>query len=316
MSSKCPMCGDANGSILASLDGTQLARAYADQFGIHTGPPPAPQILLRSCSRCTLRFFDPLWAGNESLYDQLQEHPWYYLQDKDEYEIAARHVGKADRVLEVGAGEGRFAARIEAASYVGLELNAKATARAQQRGVDLRRQTVEDHAVDHADHYDVVCHFQVLEHVTQPRQFLAAGASCLKPGGRLIVSVPNEMSFMGAESNNLLNLPPHHVTRWTAQALRNAGAEIGLEVLAVEYDRLSDLHVKSYARCVAQAALRRWMGRPRRPLDPLFRHPLMRPVVWLLSATMEIGLRSELELRPDGHSVVVVFRRPGTENDV
>ena len=308
----CPLCEGPDSRILAEIDGAQLTAAYADQFGIATGPPPAPRIVLRACERCALRFFDPLWAGDEALYDQLQEHPWYYLQDKDEYQIAARYVQPSDRVLEVGAGEGRFAARIDAASYVGLELNAKATARARERGVDLRRQTIEDHAREHPDAYDVVCHFQVLEHVTQQRQFLAAGASCVKPGGRLIVSVPNEMSFMGAESNNLLNLPPHHVTRWTATALRHAGAAIGLEVLAVEYDRLSDLHVKSYARCVAQAALRRWMRRPRQPLDPLFRNPLVRPAVWLLSAAVEIGLQQEEELRPDGHSVVVVFHRPGS----
>lgn len=126
----------------------------------------------------------------------------------------------------------------------------------------------------------------------------------------MIVSVPNEDSFMGAESNNLLNLPPHHVTRWTPSALRRAGERAGLRTEAIECERLSDLHVKSYARCVAQAAVRRWLGRGRRPLDPLFRHPLMRALVWPLSAVAEAGLGTELELRPDGHSVVAVFTKP------
>lgn len=311
MSLPCPMCGAPSGASLAEIEGHQLAQAYAAQFGIRTGPPPSPRIALRACGTCALRYFDPMWAGDESLYDQLQEHPWYYLQDKDEYAIAARHVRPEDRVLEVGAGEGRFAERIDVASYVGLELNAKATARAQGRGVDLRRQTVEEHALEHAESYDVVCHFQVLEHVVRPREFLEAGLACLRPGGRLIVSVPNEMSFMGAESNNLLNLPPHHVTRWTADALRHAGASLGLRTVAVEYDRLAELHVKSYARCVAQAALRRWLRRPRRPLDPFFRHPIVRGIVLLLSVAVEAGLHHEDELRPDGHSIVIVFRRPG-----
>ena len=73
---------------------------------------------------------------------------------------------------------------------------------------------IEDHADQRPGHYDAVTSFQVLEHVTEPASFLRACVKALRPGGRLLLGVPNNDSFLGLLEDNWLNMPPHHMSLW------------------------------------------------------------------------------------------------------
>jgi SAM-dependent methyltransferase len=97
----------------------------------------------------------------------------------------------------------------------------------------------------------VVCAFQVLEHVPDPRAFLASCVYCLKPGGRLILSVPAEDSFTGLVPNNCLNLPPHHLTRWSDKALLALREEFNLHDLQLIPLPLEDIHHEHYCNSIA-----------------------------------------------------------------
>ena len=46
-------------------------------------------------------------------------------------------------------------------------------------------------AGDHHEQYDIVCAFQVVEHLPEIMPFVLAAMSCVKKDGILIVSVPN-----------------------------------------------------------------------------------------------------------------------------
>src|SRR5690606_18745913 len=147
------------------------------------------------CPQCDLRFFLPAVAGNADFYRQLQRIPWYYVEEKQEYEIAARYIEATDAILEVGAGRGVFSRRIRCSSYRGLETSPDAIAAAKQEGVELLQEDLETHGAQRHGQYDVVCAFQVLEHVPSPREFLQSARSCLREGGKLIIAVPSEDSF-------------------------------------------------------------------------------------------------------------------------
>lgn len=250
MAGRCPLCRSGACRMVDRIHGNAVRRTFQRRLRIRIRTWPVGYVALHACGSCGLLFFDPPLAGGEDLYDQLQKYPWYYLEEKEEHAVAARFVAPGDCVLEVGAGDGSFAARISHAVYVGLEINARAAARARDRGLQMRQETVEVHAAAHAGRYDVVCLFQVLEHIPQPREFLEACARCLAPGGRLVVSVPDEDSFLGVEVGNPLNLPPHHVTRWCEAPLRQVGELLGLELLGTWNEQLSDLHLRSYAICL------------------------------------------------------------------
>ncbi|MEO7107240.1 MAG: methyltransferase domain-containing protein, partial [Rhodoferax sp.] len=173
-------------------------------------------IALLHCNDCDLKWYRPAPAGDPAFYEALQQHDWYYQDDKPEYSYAAKFVRVGMSVLEVGCGKGAFTKFLpKGASFRGLEFNEEAVKKGRSAALRIDIESVEDHAITHAGTYDAVCHFQVLEHVTDPSQFLNACTSLLKPGGILIVAVPSEDSFLSITEGGYLNMPPHHLTRWS-----------------------------------------------------------------------------------------------------
>jgi SAM-dependent methyltransferase len=304
----CPLCQSSENRTLESLPYALLRRLYLKLLDIDLGDRGFSAIELRACERCDLRFYAPPFIGDEGFYESLQRLDWYYLAEKEEYEFAARHISAKDRVLEVGMGRGAFAQRIRPDSYEGLELSEAAVDMARQRGLKVGKRNIEDHAKDHPDSYDVVCSFQVLEHIADTKSFLESSLRCLKPGGKLIQSVPREDGFVGRQSNNILNMPPHHATRWTDRALRAVGTLFGLEVVDFGYEALSDLHIRGYSTALIENSLNSLLGRPQLSLDSTFASWFAKAPIRAASLFLEGGLRVAA-LRPAGHSVTVVYRK-------
>lgn len=98
----------------------------------------------------------------------------------------------AKRVLEVGCGLGSFGVLLaERYEYVGLEPDRTsfemASERVGRRGTVLN-ETAE--AYQPAAPFDIVCAFEVLEHVDDDRGVLAGWVRHLRPGGYVLLSVP------------------------------------------------------------------------------------------------------------------------------
>lgn len=309
MANSCPLCCSLNTSTVERLPFALLRRLYRKQMNVDLGDVDLPSIELRRCEVCDLRFYVPAFGGDEKFYEALQKFDWYYMSEKQEYDFAAQYISSEDRVLEIGVGRGAFAAKIRPRAYEGLELSETAANRARERGVQVHKCSIEEHAKDHANGYDVVCSFQVLEHIADTRSFIESSLRCLKRGGKLIHSVPWEDGFTGRQSNNVLNMPPHHATRWTDKALRSVAELFDLEVVASEHEVLSDLHIRAYSVTLIENCLNRVLGRRHRSLDLAFASVLVKAPVRLFSLFLERGLMDR-SLRPAGHSVTVVYRKP------
>lgn len=99
-------------------------------------------------------------------------------------------------VLEVGCGQGGFAARLAARypSYTAVELDAVAyeVARARLSAAGGRGEVHNgDLSVLPADQkFDLVCAFEVIEHIEDDRKALTEWAERLRPGGWLLLSTP------------------------------------------------------------------------------------------------------------------------------
>jgi SAM-dependent methyltransferase len=200
--------------------------------------------------------------GDERFYEDLQKIDWYYQDYKPEYDFAKSHIADGNAVLEVGCGKGAFPRFLEKnIHYRGLEFNAAAVEKARAGGLDVMAMPLEREASERPGFYDVVCHFQVLEHVSEPRNFLNNCAKALSPGGKVIVAVPSEDSFLSLVEGGWLNMPPHHLTRWTDQALEYALAAAGFQAKEIWHEPVADFHADWYRQVMINVGVKRLMGR-------------------------------------------------------
>jgi len=95
-------------------------------------------------------------------------------------------------LLDVGSGDGDFLRRARAAGYrvVGQEINPDAVASAQAMGVDVRLGELADLGFPPGS-FDAVRLWHVLEHVPEPLTTLQLAHRLLRPGGVLIIGVPD-----------------------------------------------------------------------------------------------------------------------------
>lgn len=105
-------------------------------------------------------------------------------------------------VLEIGAGEGALGARLASRyDYVGLEPDPTACEEAHKRLARVGRGTVVCGDLSHLDPgttFDLVCAFEVLEHIEDDAGTLRGWRERLRPGGWLLLSVPAHPDRWGA----------------------------------------------------------------------------------------------------------------------
>jgi SAM-dependent methyltransferase len=239
----------------------------------------------------------------------MQRHAWYYLEDKSEYQYAATLVRSGNTVLDIGCGNGAFAAAIPHARFVGLELNQHAADEARQKGLDVRVQTVEEHMSANASRYDVVTAFQVVEHVVDVKTFIESAIACAKPGGKVIISVPSGEGYLAYSTNSLLNMPPHHLTRWSDATLRRLARLFAIELVAIEHEPLSPIHVQAFSTSTASAVINGMLFRRIRVLDRSFSQRVVNKIGRIVAAAITPPI-SLLRERLYGHSVTAVYRIP------
>jgi 2-polyprenyl-3-methyl-5-hydroxy-6-metoxy-1,4-benzoquinol methylase len=106
-------------------------------------------------------------------------------------------------------------------------------------------QYVQDYAKEHRDEFDLVCSFQVLEHIADVNSFIESKVACLKKGGKLIISVPNNDSFI-KKNFAALNMPPHHMGLWTKESLIYLTKIFPLELIDIHLEDLKEYHVDGF----------------------------------------------------------------------
>ena len=268
----CPLCGSQQALRVQTLEVMSVVRRWRQCYQIDVARQfgDLASFELFQCQVCSLRYFSPRWlAGSSELYEQLEKQNWYYLPRKWEHDIALRDLRSCGRVIEVGCGFGDFLAfaRAEAQLEVeGLEQNESAVRTARGRGLPVRRLDIGEAAARFPGSYDAVCIFQVLEHVPNPGEFLRAACALLKLGGMLLLGLPNAESFLRYEFNPL-DLPPHHMTRWTKQVLQQLPRMLPIRLERVRLEPLAENHVDCYTDAYCCAWARKtglgWLGHPR-----------------------------------------------------
>ncbi len=251
----CPLCKSANINKLELIKQNELAMLYKKMIDIDFSYLIDKDIDFCECEDCKLRFYDPLITGDEKFYNSLQKFDWYYMDEKEEYHYGKRYIEENEKVLEVGSGKGAFAKHLTTKDYVGLDFSENAKKMAAENGVLIENEMIQDYAKKHSEEFDVVVSFQVLEHVSDPKGFIEAKLEALKKGGKLIIAVPSEDSFLKYVSNGILNMPPHHVTRWSDDTFKFIAKKYNLDLVDIYHEKVQDVHKTQYLNTLISNAL-------------------------------------------------------------
>ncbi len=141
------------------------------------------------------------------------------------------------RLLDAGAGRGRFVVSANCAGYdaFGIEPSWRGVDAAAGIGAPVQRADFETADIA-AESVDVATVWHVLEHLDDPGAALARIHTWVKPGGGLLVGVPNLLSLqsrIGGERWYHLDVPRHRV-HFTPAGIHALLRRHGFEVLRTE----------------------------------------------------------------------------------
>jgi len=207
------------------------------------------RISIYECKKSGYRFFYPLCLeGDGEFYSQLQRFPWYYMDDKWEFEKGLELITPRDCILEIGCGAGAFLKKGKklGLDMNGLEINKFQCERLWADGYRVLNKELIDIGDEFSEYFDVVCAFQVMEHISDVKRFIETSLKMLKKGGKLILSVPNHDSFMGLDERNALDLPPHHMGMWGEKALIALEGIFKMRINSIHIEPLQSYHMDYY----------------------------------------------------------------------
>ena len=186
--------------------------------------PEARRYTARAMPETPLSFDadEPFPLTGERTAPGIPEENYWFQRHVVAYDYVARYVRGA-RVLDAGCGEGYGTDRLSAvaAETTGVDLEEPVIRRAASRYPRARFEAANLVSLPYAGaSFDAVVSLQVIEHLHSPQEFLAECARILAPGGVLIVSTPNRLTF---SPDGLRN--PFHTFEFAPDELRAAMAQ-------------------------------------------------------------------------------------------
>ena len=146
--------------------------------------------------------------------------------------------GARGDLLDVGSGDGGFMYRARAHGWrvSGVAVNAAAVASARAAGLDVREGELAGAGFEPGS-FDLVRLWHVLEHLPDPVGTLATARELLRPGGLLVVGVPDFDSpvrgIAGAAWSGLQ--PSYHLNHFDRRTLRATAERAGFRVLRLRH---------------------------------------------------------------------------------
>jgi len=209
-------------------------------------------------------------TGERTVPGLAEENYWFRRHEVVYRRLAGRCAGRD--VLEAGCGEGYGADLIAdvARSVIGLDYDELTVAhvRARYPRVDIRHGNLASLPLGYGS-VDAVVNFQVIEHLWDQPGFVAECFRVLRPGGLLLMSTPNRITFSPGRDTPV---NPFHTRELNASELTSLLTDGGFTVASMlgvfHGARLVDLDAK-YGGSIIDAQVQRALADAPWPADLL-----------------------------------------------
>lgn len=219
-----------------SVSGEEFQLLIDEDLGLlKTSPQPAPQDLGKYYeSDDYISHTD----GKRSFFEKI----YHFVKQKalrDKINIVQSFQKNKGSLLDIGAGTGDFlvTAKSNGWEVKGIEPSEKAQKIALSKGIDF---ISELNAVENAS-FDVVTMWHVLEHVPDIEKHIHHLKRIVKPGGTIIIAVPNYKSFDAAYYGSFwaaYDVPRHlwHFSKKSVQKIFEAQGMDVVKILPMKFD--------------------------------------------------------------------------------
>ena len=137
---------------------------------------------------------------------------------------------KTNKIIDVGAGDGWFLHEAMKRGWeaYGTEFEDRAVENCRSKGIRMQKGVLDPIHYTPGE-FDIVTSFEVVEHISNPREEFAYFNRILRPGGLVYVTTPNFNSVSRdlLKSNWDVVHYPEHLTYYTPSTLTNAFARSG-----------------------------------------------------------------------------------------
>jgi len=224
----CDGCGGADFEPLVRFDELVALRGRARRL----------ELASVGCRSCGLELLDP--RPSDALLAELDARarraPLEGRRLEHRRRLAervARRLPARGRALDVGCGDGAFAALLRDAGFdaTGCDRDERCVELARERhGIEVLPGDFEQLAIEPAS-LDLVGLVRVLEHLPRPSRVLARAREALRPGGHLVVAVPDVEQAEPRAMHDFYGCPRR--TSFSPTTLANACRRAGFEPVEV-----------------------------------------------------------------------------------
>src|SRR5436853_3044686 len=212
---KSPLNTASEAKLIRVYPCEQIIRLYQDELNIDVSNffKNIPEVSLYECNDSKYRFYYPFsLEGDSKFYEILStSSAEYYPGWKWENEIAKRYMSGSKKIIDIGCGDGAFLSEIKKEFSVdcyGIEFNNDAIKKCIEKGITVYNKPISQVAQEHTGAFDIASTFQVLEHISQVKDFIESKVKLVKEGGLIIIGVPyNNPYIFKIDKFHTLNLP-------------------------------------------------------------------------------------------------------------
>jgi SAM-dependent methyltransferase len=191
------------------------------------------------CDNCEFEFSSPAFPGNNAFYSWIVGMKSYYSDNRWEFAIVVEKLKNKlnESLLDIGCGDGHFLDIVKKSlprnniHLNGLEQTTESIEAARKRGFNIFDFQVNSKISELiSEKFDTITLFHVLEHVSDPLEFLRNILTILNQNGKVYISTPLSPMHFEKFGLDICNYPPHHLSRFSIKSYNEIAKKINCDI--------------------------------------------------------------------------------------